>query len=523
MSCSSARASGFQKTTITRRLPGSSWRTWGDCRWSAMTYRLLRGRCVCSGLTDGAFIACGLRRGTPRRGVGGRRVCLVGGGGGGGVGGGCVWCVWGGGCVWCVCWGGWLWCVCWGGCLWCACWGGCLRCACCRRACRIDPSWRCVADSAGGDRPRGIPRRSMSEVFGIGWLVLLVVGNAFFVAAEFAVISARRSQIEPLAEAGKRSARTALWAMEHATLMLAMCQLGITVCSLLILNVSEPAIKHLLAGPLHLTGFSTDSVAVVSFIVALVLVSFLHVVIGEMVPKNISFSVPERAVRLLAPPLVFLARLFRPLTVVLNAIANAVLRLCGVEPKGEATSTFTLDEVQTIVTRSRREGVLDDASGTLSAAFEFTTKRVVDVQVPCGQVLSLPSDASPSDVERAVARNGFSRYPVCGDDGDLDGYVHLKDVIDLDDDEFNTPIPAKRIRRLVSIFEGTDLEDALALMRRHATHFLRVFLEDALALMRRHGTHLARVFAEDGRVTGVLFLEDIIEELVGEVQDATRR
>jgi len=344
----------------------------------------------------------------------------------------------------------------------------------------------------------------MSEVFGIGWLVLLLLGNAFFVAAEFAVISARRSQIELLAEAGKRSARTALWAMEHATLMLAMCQLGITVCSLLILNVSEPAIKHLLAGPLNLTGFSTDSVAVVSFIVALVLVSFLHVVIGEMVPKNISFSVPERAVLLLAPPLVFLARLFRPLTVALNAIANAVLRLCGVEPKGEATSTFTLDEVQTIVTRSRREGVLDDASGTLSAAFEFTTKRVVDVQVPRGQVLSLPSDASPSDVERAVTRNGFSRYPVCDDDGDLDGYVHLKDVIDLDDDEFNTPIPAKRIRRLVSIFEGTDLEDALA-------------------LMRRHGTHLARVFAEDGRVTGVLFLEDIIEELVGEVQDATRR
>src|SRR6218665_3100960 len=149
----------------------------------------------------------------------------------------------------------------------------------------------------------------MSEVFGIGWLVLLLVGNAFFVAAEFAVISARRSQIEPLAEAGKRSARIALWAMEHATLMLAMCPLGIT---------------YLLAGPLHLTGFSTDSVAVVSFIVALVLVSFLHVVIGEMVPKNISFSVPERAVRLLAPPLVFLARLFRPLTVVLNAIANAV-------------------------------------------------------------------------------------------------------------------------------------------------------------------------------------------------------
>src|SRR3954462_9111816 len=144
----------------------------------------------------------------------------------------------------------------------------------------------------------------MSDWAGILALVVLLFINAFFVAAEFAVVSARRSQVEPLAERGKRSARTALFAMEHATLMLATTQLGITVCSLLILDVSEPAIHHLLEVPLHLTGLPDAAIGTISFIVTLVIVSFLHVVFGEMVPKNISFSMPDRAALLLAPPLV---------------------------------------------------------------------------------------------------------------------------------------------------------------------------------------------------------------------------
>ncbi|MDQ2660858.1 MAG: hemolysin family protein [Actinomycetota bacterium] len=344
----------------------------------------------------------------------------------------------------------------------------------------------------------------MSDWAGIIWLFLLLIANAFFVGAEFAVISARRSQIEPLAEAGSRSAKTALWAMEHATLMLAMSQLGITICSLLILNVSEPAIHHLLEVPLQLTGWSEAVVSTIAFIITLLLVSYLHVVFGEMVPKNLSFSIPDRAVLLLAPPLVLFARVFRPVIVALNATANGVLRLFGVEPKNEANSTFTLDEVQTIVRQSRREGVLDDASGTLTLAFEFTTKKVRDVAVPLTGIVSLPSTATPRDVERGVARHGFSRYVVNDDDGEPVGYVHLKDVIDLDADEFDEPLPAKRVRRLVSIYDGTDLEDALA-------------------TMRRLGTHVARAFDQDGTTTGVIFLEDIIEELVGEVQDATRR
>lgn len=344
----------------------------------------------------------------------------------------------------------------------------------------------------------------MSEYLpGIIWLVVLLVVNGFFVGAEFAVISARRSQIEPKAEAGSKAAKTTLWAMEHATLMLATSQLGITVCSLVILNVSEPAIHHLLEIPLGLTTLSGEAIGVIAFIAALLLVTFLHVVLGEMVPKNISFSVPTRAALILAPPLVLVARIFKPVIWTLNGIANSILRLFKVEPKDEATSAYTLDEVANIVAQSTRDGMLKDTTGALTNAFEFTAKTVADVQVPLADMVLLPQSATPFDIQQAVGRHGFSRYILTDGAEEPAGYLHLKDVMDLvAPGTFDAPVPAKRIRRLASAFAGAELEDALA-------------------AMRRTGAHVARVFDAQGGTTGVLFLEDIIEELVGEVQDAT--
>ncbi len=349
----------------------------------------------------------------------------------------------------------------------------------------------------------------MNDWAGIAWLFVLLIFNAFFVGAEFAVISARRSQIEPLAEKGSRAAKTALYAMEHATLMLATSQLGITICSLLILNVSEPAIHHLLEVPLGLTGWSEAVIGGVAFALALVLVSYLHVVFGEMVPKNLAFSLPDRAVLLLATPLVWVSKLFHPIIVALNWIANHIVRLFRVEPKDEAASTFTLDEVATIVNQSRIEGVLDDTYGTVTAAVEFTEKKAKDVAVPLSDLVTLPETTTPDEIERAVARHGFSRYVIVDADGMPVGYVHLKDVLRAaegpDADAFvNAPIKPKRIHLMVPVSETTDLEDALA-------------------LMRRSSRHLAQVRDRAGQTTAVLFLEDIIEELVGEVHDATRR
>lgn len=344
----------------------------------------------------------------------------------------------------------------------------------------------------------------MTDWWGILWLFILLIVNGFFVGAEFAVISARRSQIEPRAEAGGRAAKTTLYAMEHATMMLATSQLGVTVCSLLILNVSEPSIHHLLEGPLDLTGWTEEVIGTISFIVALVLVSFLHVVIGEMVPKNLSFSVPDRAALLLAPPLVFVSTVFRPIIIALNATANGTVRLFGVTPRNEANTAYTVDEVANIVAQSKREGVLHDDSGQLTAAFEFSTKKVKHVAVGMPDLISLSEAATPAEVERAVAQHGFSRYVLIDELGEPTGYLHLKDVLDLEDEEFTEPVPPKRIRQLISIYRETDLEDALA-------------------AMRRSGVHLARVFDQEGETRGVVFLEDIIEELVGEVQDVTRR
>ncbi len=344
----------------------------------------------------------------------------------------------------------------------------------------------------------------MSDWMGIVWLVVLLLANAFFVGAEFAVISARRSQIEPLVEAGSKRAKTALWAIEHATLMLATSQLGITVCSLLILNVSEPAIHHLLEGPLHWTGLSPEVVSVSAFVITLVLVSYLHVVFGEMVPKNAAFSIPDRAVLLLAPPLVWISRALRHIISGLNSIANGVLRLFGIEPKDEANSTYTLEEVAGIVSHSTREGLLEDRSGALTAAFEFTEKRARDILVPTDRLVTLPEGSTPGDVEQAVTKHGFSRYAMRGRNGELEGYVHIKDLLRLGEQRIAEPIPAKRIREMFTLRDDTDLEDVLA-------------------RMQNRGVHLARVVDAKGSELGVLFLEDVIEELVGEIHDATKR
>lgn len=341
------------------------------------------------------------------------------------------------------------------------------------------------------------------DVLGLVLLALLLVINAYFVAAEFAVISARRSQIEPRADRGSSAARTTLWAMEHATLMLATTQLGITVCSLLILNVSEPAITHLLGDPLQALGLGHSAMAVTSFVVAVVVVSFCHVVIGEMVPKNLSFARPVRAALVLAPPLVLLGRLLKPVVVALNATANGVLRLFRVQPQEEATSTYTLDQVATIVRQSEAAGTITDASGRLDAALAFTTRTVAEVAVGIGRVVTLGPEPTPAGLRRLVVEHGYSRYVITDPSGVPVGYLHLKDILDLDGRrQWDEPVPPARIRPVIRLPHNADADDALQAMQ-----------------LRK--AHLALSVDEVGTVTGVVFLEDLLEELVGRIDDTT--
>lgn len=343
----------------------------------------------------------------------------------------------------------------------------------------------------------------MAGYSGLIWLVLLLLGNAFFVGAEFAVISARRSQIEPRAERGSKAAKTTLFAMEHVTLMLATSQLGITVCSLLILNVSEPAIHHLFGALLQQVGVGTEAIAIIAFFAALIVVTYLHVVFGEMVPKNLSFSVPDRAALMLAPPLVAVARLVKLAVVGLNAAANAVVRLFGVEPKDEATSEYTLEQVATIVDESTREGTVQDNTGALSAVTAFPAKTVADLAVPLDQLVLLPRSVSPAQLQQVVIDHGYSRYVLTDPTGAPVGYLHLKDVLDLADPaRFQEPVPQERIRPLIHLESSIELDDALA-------------------ALRRAGSHVALVHLPAAAGTGAVFLEDILEELVGEIDDIT--
>ncbi|QTE30314.1 hemolysin family protein [Pengzhenrongella sicca] len=345
----------------------------------------------------------------------------------------------------------------------------------------------------------------MSSQLALLLAVVLLAANAFFVGAEFSIISARRSSIEPLALAGNVRARTVLWAMEHVSLMLACAQLGITVCSTSLGVVAEPAIANLIHDPLVALGVSSDLAHPIAFVVALALVVYLHVVLGEMVPKNLAVAGPERAVMWFGPPLVVIARAVAPVIGVLNWTANHVLRLFGVVPRDELASAFTAQEVQSIVEQSQAEGLLDDAQGLLAGAIEFSDRTARDVMVPVGRLITVPATATPDEVERLVARTGYSRFPVLedADSIELAGYLHLKDVLYADAAARSVPVPAWRIRAFATVTPEAEVEDALV-------------------AMQASGAHLARV-QEGERCVGVVFLEDILEELVGEVRDAMQR
>ena len=343
----------------------------------------------------------------------------------------------------------------------------------------------------------------MSPGLGIAVGLLLLVGNAFFVASEFAVLSARRSAIEPLAEAGDKRAVTVLWAMEHVSLMLACAQLGVTVCSTGLGIVAEPALAHLVEGPLEAVGAPEGLVHPIAFVLALAVVVYLHVVLGEMVPKNVTVSNPDRAVLWFTPPLVMLGRAVKSVIVALNWLANHVVRLGGVTPRDEVTSAFTAQEVQSIVEQSQAEGVLHDEQGLLVGALEFSDLTAAEVMVPLDTLQTLPVGCTPADLESAVAHTGFSRFPVLDESGELAGYLHLKDVLDADDEAATQPIDPSRVRRLADVEPGAAVELTLA-------------------VMQRTGAHLARVRTGETSL-GVVFLEDILEELVGEVRDSVQR
>jgi CBS domain containing-hemolysin-like protein len=341
----------------------------------------------------------------------------------------------------------------------------------------------------------------MSDYTALLVAVGLLAANAFFVGAEFALVSARRTQIEPRAAEGSRAARTTIKAMEQVSLVMAGAQLGITVCSLGLGALGEPAVAHLLEPVFHAAGVPDSLLHPVAFVVALSIVVYLHVVLGEMVPKNIAIAGPERAAIVLGPPMMLVVTVLRPVVVTFNAIANGVLRLMRVEPKDEVSSAFTREEVAALVDESRGEGLLpDEEYDRLSGALGFTERTVMSVLMPREDLATVPRGATVAEVEQVCASTGFSRFPVASN-GDLMGYLHIKDVLETDPERRSRQVDDKWIRPF-------------------ATMRPQDVLHDALATLQRRGAHMGRIVEDDGTVLGLVTLEDVLEELVGEIRDA---
>jgi CBS domain containing-hemolysin-like protein len=341
---------------------------------------------------------------------------------------------------------------------------------------------------------------SMLPLLQLLFAALLVLANAFFVGAEFAMVSVRRSQIEPF---GTARARQVLYGLEHLPQMMAAAQFGITVCSLTLGAVAEPTVAHLLEPAFTAVRLPGGLVHLLGYVIALVLVVFLHLVIGEMVPKNLAMAAPEKVALRLGPGLVAFARLCRPITVALGACARGVLVLFSVEPKDEVEAVFTSEQLNRLVEDSGQAGLLDpEEQERLGDALELGSRTVTDVLLDPASLVTVDPTVTPGKIVALTARTGYSRFPVSTGGGAFMGYLHVKDVLDLEDSD--RPVPQQIWRPMTTLAAELPLDDALTVMRRAATH-------------------LAQVADASGRVVGLVALEDVLELLVGEVRDPAHR
>ncbi|MFE1171880.1 hemolysin family protein [Streptomyces sp. NPDC058773] len=333
--------------------------------------------------------------------------------------------------------------------------------------------------------------------------VLLVLANGFFVGAEFALVSVRRSQIEPLATGGSGRARQVLHGLENLPQMMAAAQFGITVCSLTLGAVAEPTVAHLLEPLFEAVHLPAALVHPLGYVIALALVVFLHLVIGEMVPKNLAMAAPEKTALWFSPGLVAFARLCRPVTALLGACARGVLRIFRVEPKDEVEAVFTSEQLTHLVEDAGQAGLLEPAEQEqLSDVLELGSRPVTDVLLDRAALVTVEPTVTPRQVEELTVRTGYSRFPVCAPGGAYMGYLHVKDVLDLE--ERDRAVPQRIWHPMTTLRAELPLDDALTAMRRAASH-------------------LAAVADATGRVLGLVALEDVLEMLVGEVRDPAHR
>ncbi|RNE49117.1 hemolysin family protein [Corynebacterium alimapuense] len=346
----------------------------------------------------------------------------------------------------------------------------------------------------------------MSIISTVAMVVALLAANAFFVASEFALISSRRDRIEALIAQGKPGARKVLYATEHLSIMLAGAQFGITICSLILGKVAEPAVAHYIEEPFLAIGIPSDLIHPISFVIALAIITFLHILFGEMVPKNIAIAGPETLAIWLSPAMIWWVRLTRPLIEFMNWIARITLRAFGIEQKDELDSTVDKAQLAFMIKESRAEGLLDaEETLRLSKALRSDKRTLKEIMIPLDDVRTLDfGNRGPSlgDLEAAVVETGFSRFPVSASDDSYLGYIHVKDVLDRLASATSEEVLTRADLRPLTILDVSEPMDV------------------ALRTLHRRSAHMAQVRDRD-ILLGVVTLEDLIEEYVGTVNDWT--
>jgi CBS domain containing-hemolysin-like protein len=328
----------------------------------------------------------------------------------------------------------------------------------------------------------------------------LLLGNAFFVGSEFALIASRRTVIEPLAATSKR-ARWALSAMSQIPLMVAGAQLGITICSLGLGAIAEPALAHLIEPPFAAVGLPAGAVHPTAFVLALGLIVFLHTVLGEMVPKNITLAGPEESVVWLGPPMLAFCVATKPLLLAMKWASRQVLRIWRIEATDAVKTVFTAEELAGLVSQARTEGLLEPQEhARITGALALNQRTAADALRPWAQVTTVAEDVSPASLEVLATRTGRSRFPVVQRTSRrVLGFVHIKDILGYEGARRRQPIPPEVVRPLAVVPPDRTLAELLLAMRRERRHM---------------------VLVSDGRTPlGVVTLDDVLTAVVGRTDE----
>ncbi len=339
------------------------------------------------------------------------------------------------------------------------------------------------------------------------WLLLLVgvvltLGTALFVAAEFSLVALDRPTVQKAVDAGEPGARSVLASHRQLSTQLSACQVGITLTTLVLGFIASPSVGALLTGPLAALGLSTGAASSVASVLAMLLATAFSMIVGEMVPKTLAVSLPLRTAKVAAAPVRWFGLAAKPLIVVLNGVANRTLRAMGVEPQEELSVARSPAELASLVRSSAEAGTLDRSTARLvTASLGFADQTAEDVMTPRSRATAIERTATAADLVALARSTGHSRFPVTGSDwDDVDGVVHVKKAI---------AVP----------FERRPDVPVSALMSQPVFVPETLRLDPLLVELRQGGMQLAVVVDEYGGTSGVVTLEDLVEEIVGEVSD----